>query len=167
MIKRENLQPEIDGSVYVGTGAVVMGEVSLGKDSSVWPGTVIRGDVAPIVVGKRSNIQDNCVLHTDVGARLVIGQEVTVGHACILHGCTVQDGALVGMGSIVLDGAVLGEECLLGAGSLVTGGTVIPSGMLAFGRPAKVVRPLTAEERQENRNRAQEYVDLKNRQMGG
>lgn len=154
--------PVIDPTVYVAAGAVVTGDVTIGADAGVWPGAVIRGDSSSIAIGARSNIQDNCVLHADPGNPLTIGENVTVGHACILHGCTVRDGVLVGMGSIVLDGAVLEAGCMVGAGSLVTGGTVIPAGTLAFGRPARVVRPLTDEERQANLHHAQEYVDLKN-----
>lgn len=159
-------EPVIAATAYVGAGAVVQGAVEVGEDCSIWPGVVLRGDMSRICIGARSNIQDNSVLHTEQNQPLVIGRDVTVGHACILHGCTVQDGALVGMGSIVLDGAVLEAGCLLGAGSLVTAGTVIPAGMLAFGRPAKVVRPLTEEEKQKNRANAAEYVALKNRQVG-
>lgn len=157
-----NKEPTIDPTVYLGPGAVVTGDVTMGADASVWPGAVIRGDSSSIAIGACSNIQDNCVLHADPGNPLTIGENVTVGHACILHGCTVRDGVLVGMGSIVLDGAVLEAGCMIGAGSLVTGGTVVPAGMLAFGRPARAVRPLTEEERQANLHHAQEYVDLKN-----
>lgn len=157
-------KPNIDPTAYVGEGAILVGDVSLGKDCSVWPGAVLRGDMAAITVGERSNIQDNSVLHVDNNHSLNIGRQVTVGHACILHGCTVEDGVLVGMGSIVLDDAILEAGCMLGAGSLVTVGTVIPAGTLAFGRPARVVRALTEQEKQDNLHRAQEYVDLKNAQ---
>ena len=153
--------PSVAPSAYLDENAVVTGDVAVGEDCSIWPGAVVRGDMSGITIGARSNIQDNSVLHTDRGNTLTIGKNVTVGHACVLHGCTVQDGALVGMGSIVLDGAILEEGCMVGAGSLVTKGTVIPAGMLALGRPAKVVRPLTTEEKQANLHNAQEYVDLK------
>lgn len=140
-------EPKIDAGAVVLAGARVVGEVTLAEEVSVWYNAVLRGDDAPIVVGRGSNIQDGCIVHVDRGRPAVIGAEVTVGHGCILHGCTIGDRCLVGMGSILLNGAVMEEGSMLGAGSLVTEGTVIPAGMLAFGRPARPVRPLTGEER--------------------
>ncbi len=145
-------------------GAVVMGDVQIGEDCGIWPNAVLRGDIGSIRVGRGSNIQDGCVCHTDLpgtsGGTLEIGEDVTVGHLCILHGCHIGDGTLVGMGSIVMNGAKVGRHCLVGAGSLVTENTVIPDGHLAFGRPARVQRPLTEEEKALNLRRAENYVAL-------
>lgn len=150
--------PVINPAARVMRGAVVLGDVRLAAKSSVWYNAVLRGDVGSIRVGKGSNIQDGCVLHADPGGALILGEDVTVGHACILHGCTLEDGAFVGMGCTVMNRAVLEADCMLGAGSLVTEGTVIPAGMLAFGRPAKPVRALSPEEISHNRAHAAAYA---------
>ncbi|MGN1024045.1 MAG: gamma carbonic anhydrase family protein [Lachnospiraceae bacterium] len=152
--------PTIDPSVYLAEGAICAGSVQIGKDSSVWFNAVLRGDSDSIQIGTRSNIQDGCVLHTDPGHPIRIGDEVSIGHGAILHGCTVGDHTVVGMGAIVLNGAVIGKDCLIGAGALVTGGTVIPDGSLAFGSPAKVIRPLTDKELAGNLQNAAEYAEL-------
>ncbi len=151
-------EPAIAAGAILFPGVQVVGDVTLAPGVSVWYNAVLRGDEAPITVGRDSNIQDGCILHVDRGCPTILGEGVTVGHGCILHGCTIGDHALVGMGSILLNGAVLETGCMLGAGSLVTEGTVIPSGMLAFGRPAKPVRPLTPEEREGLRESARRYV---------
>lgn len=146
-----------DEDVVILPGAMVSGDVRIGAGSSIWYNAVVRGDTEPIAIGEGSNIQDNCVLHTSAGAPLTIGRGVSVGHAAVVHGCTIGDDTLIGMGTIVLNGAVIGRGCIVGAGSLVTGGTRIPDGSLAFGRPARVVRPLRAEEIEENRATAAGY----------
>jgi carbonic anhydrase/acetyltransferase-like protein (isoleucine patch superfamily) len=139
--------PVIDASVYVDPGAQVIGDVVIGPQSSVWCNAVVRGDVNTIRIGARTNIQDLSVLHvTRKTAPLRVGDEVTVGHAVILHGCTIEDRCLIGMGAIVMDGAVVGRESIIGAGALVTEGTVIPPRSLAVGVPATVRRPLRPEE---------------------
>jgi carbonic anhydrase/acetyltransferase-like protein (isoleucine patch superfamily) len=133
--------------VFIAPNATVIGDVYIGAGSSVWFGTTIRGDVFPIRIGARTNIQDNSVIHVTGGtARTTVGDDVTVGHMALLHGCTVGNRVLVGMGSIVLDGAVLEDDCILAAGSLVGPGSRIPTRSLAMGRPAKVVRPLKDED---------------------
>lgn len=152
--------PKVDASVNIMAGAVIAGDVVIGAGSSVWCNAVIRADMGSAVIGKGSNVQDCCVIHMGSGGRVEIGDNVSVGHGCILHGCTIKNGALIGMGSIVLDGAVIGENSMIGAGSLVTKDTVIPEGALAFGRPAKVVRQLTAEEIAANAQNAAGYVKL-------
>lgn len=152
--------PVISDGVCVLPGARVIGDVTLGAGSSVWYNAVIRGDINAITVGCRTNIQDCSVLHVDAGYPLVLGNDVTIGHACILHGCTIGDGVMVGQGSIVMNGAVLEPGSVVGAGSLVTGGTVIPAGALAFGRPAKVVRTLSAGEQAHNVEHAAGYAAL-------
>ena len=142
-------KPEISSKAVIFPGAQVVGEVTVKDGASIWYQAVLRGDDAPISIGKGTNIQDGCVIHADPGCPVLVGEGVTVGHGCILHGCRIENHVLVGMGTIILNGAVLEEYSMVGAGSLVTGGTVIPSGMLAFGRPAKPVRPLTPEEKEQ------------------
>lgn len=146
-------------------GAVVSGDVTLGAGTSVWYNSVLRGDLAPIVTGRNCNIQENAVLHLDEGKPCILGDGVTVGHGAILHGCTVGDNTVVGMGSIVLSGAQVGKNCIIGAGSLVTGKTVIPDGSLAVGSPARVVRSLTLEEIEKNRRNALAYLELVQKEL--
>jgi carbonic anhydrase/acetyltransferase-like protein (isoleucine patch superfamily) len=148
-----NMQPRLGEDVYIHASATVIGDVELGDAVSVWPGVVIRGDVNCIRIGARSNIQDNSVLHVShrraadpEGSPLLIGSDVTVGHAVILHGCTIGDQCLIGMGSLVMDKALLQPRVLLGAGSLVPEGRVLESDWLYLGRPARAVRRLTPEE---------------------
>lgn len=151
--------PQISDSAWVADSAQVMGTVELGDDTSVWFGTVIRGDTATIRIGQRTNIQDLSVLHADVGKPLTIGDDVTVGHKVMLHGCTVGDGSLIGIGAIVLNGAKIGKGCLVGAGSLVTEGKEFPDGSMIMGSPAKVVRQLTPEQLEGLLQSARHYVD--------
>lgn len=153
--------PRVDPSCFVAPTAAVIGDVEVGAGSSLWFGAVLRGDVMPIRVGARTSIQDNCVVHATGGwCETRVGDECTVGHSVVLHGCTVGDRVLVGMGSIVLDEAELGADVILGAGSLVTARTKIPPGVLAMGRPAKVVRELTGEERARIVEAAKAYAEL-------
>ena len=153
--------PRIAEDVFIAPHATVAGDVELGPGSSVWFGTVIRGDVFPIRIGARSNVQDNSVIHvtTDKNAT-VIGEDVTIGHRAILHGCTVEDRCLIGMGAIVMDRAVIGTGSMVGAGALVTEGTIVPPGSLVLGSPARVKRPLTEEETSHMRMSASHYVDV-------
>ena len=136
------LPPE--GEYWIAPGAVVLGNVRLARDASVWFGAVLRGDNDPIVVGEGSNIQDASVLHTDTGSPLTIGRGVTVGHQAMLHGCTVGDNSLIGIKATVLNGAVIGRDCLIGAHALIPEGKVIPDGSLVMGAPGRVVRELDA-----------------------
>jgi len=159
--------PQLAQGAWVHPCATIIGEVLLGRDSSVWPGAVIRGDVNRITIGEASNIQDGSVLHVShktpanpVGGPLVIGDRVTVGHTVILHACTIEDECLIGMGSIILDGAVVRKHVLLGAGSLVPEGRVLESGYLYLGRPAKAVRPLSEDEMAYFAYSAGHYVNL-------
>lgn len=153
------IRPTIDPTGFVAPTASVIGDVHAGPGSSIWYGTVIRGDVMPIRIGARTSIQDNSVLHATGGwSDTVIGDRCTVGHSVILHGCRVGSDVLVGMGSIVLDAAEIGDWVVLGAGSLVTARTKIPAGVLAMGRPAKPVRDLTEEERARIVEAAELYV---------
>lgn len=136
---------KIDPSAFVAPGAFIIGDVTIGPESSVWFGAVLRGDIAPIVVGQGSNIQDTAVVHVDIGQPTFIGNGVTVGHGAILHGCTVGDNVLVGIRAVVLTGAVIGENSLIGAGAVVPEGTVIPPNSLVLGVPARVVGEVTPE----------------------
>ncbi len=135
-------QYEDESSVYVAPGAMVIGQVSLGRDVNIWPCAVIRGDNEPISVGAGTNIQEHSMLHTDPGFPLTIGKDCTVGHRAILHGCTIGDNSLIGMGAIVLNGARIGSNCLVGAGALVTEGKEFPDGSLIVGSPASAIRTL-------------------------
>ena len=152
-------QPDLHPSVRLAQGAVVCGDVTIGANSSLWFNAVLRTESEPILVGENTNIQDNCIVHIDASHPAVIGSNVTVGHGVILHGCTVGDGTLIGMGAIVLNGAKIGKNCIIGAGSLVTQNTVIPDGSMAFGSPAKVIRPLRPEELAANAEAASDYVE--------
>lgn len=145
---------------YQAPTAVVTGNVTLGEDCSVWHGAVLRGDSAAIAIGRRTNIQDNAVVHVSHDHPVVLGEGVIVGHGAIVHGCTVGDNSLVGMGAIVLDGAVVGKDCIVGAGALVTQGKLIPDGSVAVGSPARVVRSMTPEDVTSNRRNAEGYVRL-------
>ena len=133
-------KPNIAADAWTAPGSHAMGKVTLLAGASVWFGAVLRGDNEMITVGLGSNVQENCVLHTDMGFPLTIGADCTIGHKAMLHGCTIGDNSLIGMGAIVLNGAVIGKNCLIGAGALVTEGKVIPDGSLVMGSPAKLVR---------------------------
>ncbi|MDP2742484.1 MAG: gamma carbonic anhydrase family protein [Hydrogenophaga sp.] len=155
----DGVAPRMDESAWVADSAQVMGNVVLGEDSSVWFGSTVRGDNDPITIGCGSNVQDGCVLHSDAGMPLTIGENVTIGHQVTLHGCTIGDETLIGIGSTVLNGAKIGRHCLVGAGSLVTEGKVFPEGSMIMGRPAKVVRELTPEQIEGFRWSARHYVE--------
>lgn len=164
--------PEIAESAYIDPAAVVIGDVVIGADSSVWPMAVIRGDVNCIRIGERTNIQDGSVLHVTHegplapdGFSLNIGSEVTVGHKVVLHACTVEDKCLIGMGSVVLDGAVICSGCILGAGSVVSPGKVLEGGYLYLGAPARKIRELNQKEKDFLSYSAKHYVRLKNDYM--
>lgn len=156
---------KIDDSVYIADGAQVVDEVVIGKGSSVWYNAVLRGDDNQIIIGERSNIQDNCVVHVGTDNPTIIGDDVSVGHLALLHGCTIGNGTLIGMGSIVMNGAKIGCRCIVGAGSLVTKDTVIPDDSLAFGRPARVIRKLSAEDTKENVKDARFYHEMAAQKM--
>lgn len=150
--------PQIHESCYIAPSADVIGRVTLHEQSSVWFNATLRGDINDIVIGPRSNVQDNAVIHLADNFGCYVGELVTVGHSAILHACTIKDEVLVGMGAIILDGAVIGERSIIGAGALVTGGTVIPPGSLVLGSPARVVKTLDLEEQAKIKNWAEKYV---------
>lgn len=146
----------MDKTVYLASGAVVTGDVELGNQVSIWHNAVLRGDSGKITVGDRTNIQDGCILHEATS----VGADCTVGHGAILHGCTIGDGCLIGMGAIVLNGAILAEGCLVGAGALVTGKINAPAGSVLLGSPAQVVKTLTPEQMEKQKQDALHYVEL-------
>jgi carbonic anhydrase/acetyltransferase-like protein (isoleucine patch superfamily) len=155
------IEPSIDPAAWVAPSAHVIGDVHVGPRSSIWFGSVVRGDVNYVRIGAGSNLQDLCVVHvTRARFPTLIGDEVTVGHHATVHGCRVGDGALIGIGAIVLDGAEIGDEALVAAGALVPPGTKVPFGTLVMGAPARVVRLLSPDERALQRERARQYVEL-------
>ena len=145
------------GDYYLAPGARLIGNVTLAEQVGIWFNAVLRGDNEPIVIGPGTNVQDGCVLHTDPGFPLTLGADVTVGHSAILHGCTIGDGTLIGMGAVVLNGAKTGKGCLIGANTLVTEGREIPDHSLAVGQPARVIRPVDAAMAAELRRAAEIY----------
>lgn len=159
VLPHRGVHPSIAASAFVAPTATIIGDVHVGEGSSVWFGAIIRGDVMPIRIGEHTSIQDNTLLHaTTDWAETHVGSFCTVGHAVVLHGCTIEHHVLVGMGSLVLDGARIGPWCILGAGSLVTSNATIEEGVLALGRPARAVRKLTKEERAQIEASAERYV---------
>ena len=155
----DDVVPLISETAWVADSAQVIGQVELAENASVWFGTVIRGDSDSIRIGRRSNVQDASVLHTDAGIPLVVGDDVTIGHHVMLHGCTIGDGSLIGIGAVILNKARIGKGCLVGAGSLVTEGKEFPDGSMIMGSPAKVTRQLTPDQMEGVRNIAQHYVE--------
>ena len=152
-------KPQIAASAWVADNAQVMGAVTMEADASVWFGATVRGDTEHITIGEGANIQDGSVLHADHGMPLKVGKHVTVGHMVMLHGCTIGDESLIGIGAVVLNGAKIGKNCLVGAGSLVTEGKEFPDGSMIMGTPAKVVRQLTPEQIQGLRQSAKHYIE--------
>ena len=159
--------PQLADGAWVADSAQVIGNVHLGENASVWFGSVLRGDNEALTVGHNSNIQDGSVVHSDPGFPMTLGDNVTVGHQVMLHGCTVGDGSLIGIQSVVLNGAKIGRNCLVGAGSLVTEGKEFPDGSMIMGTPAKVVRQLTPEQIAGLRRAADHYVENAQRYRAG
>lgn len=149
---------DIHENSYIADGAIVLGNVSVGEESSIWFHSTVRADRAEIIIGNRSNIQDNAVVHVDEGFPVHIGNNVTIGHGAVIHGCRINDNTLIGMGAIILNGARIGENCVIGAGALVTQNMIIPDNSLVIGCPAKIMRQVTAEEVRGNLSNADEYV---------
>jgi len=147
VIKRfKGIKPVIHDTVYIAQSSEIIGDVEIDEGASIWPKTVIRGDIAPVKIGKYVNVQDLSLIHQSDGLPVILEDGVSIGHQVTLHSCTVKQNALVGMGAIVLDGAEIGENAFIGAGSLVTPGTIIPANTLAFGSPARAVRELTTDD---------------------
>jgi carbonic anhydrase/acetyltransferase-like protein (isoleucine patch superfamily) len=156
----EDVKPEFtdEESGWVAPDASVIGKVKLGRDVGIWFGAVLRGDNEPISVGDRTNLQEHVMVHTDPGYPVMVGEGCTIGHRAILHGCTIGDNSLVGMGAVILNGAVIGDNCLVGAGALVTEGKVFPDGSLIMGAPAKAVRQLDEKAIEGLKRSAERYV---------
>ncbi len=163
----DGIAPRVAESAWVADSAEVMGNVALGEDASIWFGAVLRGDNDPITIGAGTNVQDGSVLHADIGQPLTLGDRVTVGHKVMLHGCTIGDESLIGIGAVVLNGARIGRHCLVGAGALVTEGKEFPDGSMILGSPARVVRQLTPEQIEGLRRSAQGYVENARRFRAG
>lgn len=163
----DDIAPQIDPTAWVAPDANVIGKIVLEASSSVWFGATLRGDNEEIRLGENSNIQENCVLHTDMGYPLVIGANCTIGHKAMLHGCTIGEGSLIGMGATILNGAKIGRGCLIGAGALVTEGKEIPDGSLVMGAPGKVVRTLDAAAQARLIQSAESYRDNARRFRAG
>ena len=173
LLNFQSWTPQLDKNAWVAEGSSVIGRVKMGEDSAVWFGCVVRGDVHHITIGKRSNIQDLSMIHVthhkkpdeSDGNPTVIGDDVTVGHRVMLHGCTIEDACLIGMSATILDGAVIGKESIVGASSLVTKNKVFPPRSLIMGSPAKVIRTLTDKEVEELYASASRYVSFKNQYL--
>lgn len=154
-----------DSEIYLSEDCRLIGDVTLGPGSSVWYFAVIRGDNAPVTIGSRTNIQENCTIHTNSDHPVRIGNDVTIGHGAIIHGCTIGSNTTIGMGSTILNGAVIGHDCIIGAGSLVTQGKVIPDNSIVFGNPAKFFRSASEADREANRRSAEEYEEMARKQF--
>ena len=163
----DGLAPQVAAGAWIADSAEVIGAVEIGADASIWFGAVVRGDTETIRIGAGTNIQDASVLHADIGKPLTIGENVTVGHQVMLHGCTVGDGSLIGIGAVVLNGAKIGKGCIVGAGALVTEGKEFPDGSMILGSPAKAVRALTPEQQEGLRWSARHYVENAQRFRSG
>lgn len=159
IIQHQGNTPIIGENVFIAEGAKVIGRISIGAYSSIWFNCVLRGDIDSITIGKRSNIQDLSVIHVNPGQPTIIEDDVSIGHSCVLHGCKICKGSLIGMGTIILNNAEIGENCLVGAGSLVPERKIFPPNSLIMGSPAKVVRELTAEEIKSLHSLAERYVE--------
>lgn len=152
--------PNVNAASFVAPSSSIIGDVRLGEGASVWFNAVLRADVGPVEIGARSNVQDGCVMHVPWGGSIVVGDDVTIGHRAVVHGCTIGDRVLVGMGSIIMDDVNVGDDCIIGAGAVVTSGTKIPSRSMVLGVPAKVVRELTEDEVASLRSSAENYMEL-------
>jgi len=161
MIRAYNgVLPEIDKSCFIAENAAVVGRVTIGRNTSVWHGAAVRCEWEEIIIGEESNIQDNAVVHTDVGYPAIIGSHVTIGHGAIVHGATVEDSVLVGMGAILMNGVKVGKNSIVGAGALCTENMVIPENVIVVGAPARVLRPIKAQEAAHIAENAAAYVEL-------
>lgn len=158
IIKLEELTPKLSGDVWIADNAAVVGDVEMMEDTSVWYSASVRGDAGKIVIGKGSNIQDNSVIHVKPGNDTIIGEYTTIGHNVILHGCTIGNNVVIGMGAIILNGAKIGDNSIIGAGALVTENKEIPANTIAFGNPAKIIRKVTEQEIEQNMANAIEYI---------
>ena len=148
-----------ESNIFIAPGAIVLGNVTLGEDVGVWYHATIRGDKAPIIIGKGSNVQDNAVVHVDADHPVTIGQNVTIGHSAVIHGCEIGDNSLIGMGAIIMNDAKIGKNCIVAAGALVTQNAQIPDNSLVLGNPAKIKRNVTDDEIAANLRNARSYIE--------
>jgi len=160
ILKIGDLTPDVARAAYIAGNATVAGDVTLGEDATIWFGVVGRGDTAPISIGNRTNVQDNAVLHVHDGDPLTVGNDVAIGHAAIVHACTIGDGSLIGMGACIMNKAVIPPRSMVGAGALVPPGRTFPEGSLIVGSPARAIRTLREEELEEMKSRVAEYINL-------
>ena len=158
LITYEGITPNVHDTVFVAPGAMIIGDVTIGAESSIWFNSVLRGDLEPIRIGDRTNVQDGAVIHTDKAFPCSIGDDITIGHGAILHGCTIGNEVLIGMGAILLTGSVIGERAIVAAGALIREGQEIPPGSLAVGVPAKVLREVTESELERTQHGKNDYV---------
>ncbi|MEA4847007.1 MAG: gamma carbonic anhydrase family protein [Clostridiaceae bacterium] len=165
IILYKHYRPSIEKNVFIGSNSIIIGRCFIAEDCSIWYNAVLRADVNEIIVGRGTNIQDGSVVHCADDYRTVIGENVTLGHNVIIHGCTIGNSCLVGMGSTILDGAVIGNNVIIGANSLITSGKAIPSGVMVMGSPARVVRELTSAEIEGIRQSAEGYMELSKEYM--
>jgi len=167
----DGISPQIHDSAFVAGSSDIIGRVTIGEEASIWYQTTLRGDINEIVIGPRSNVQDNTCVHLADDYGVYVGELVTIGHSAIIHACTIKDEVLIGMGACIMDGAVIGERSIIGAGTLITGGTVIPPGSLVIGRPGKVVKTLDKKDQANVKSLAEKYVKVSrqfiNRSNGG
>lgn len=159
-------KPIIDPSAFIDETALIIGDVTIHREASLWPFTVIRGDIEPIEIGAETNVQDHTVVHTDPGYPTRIGERVTIGHRCVIHGCTVEDEVIIGMGAVLLTGSRVRRRCIIGAGAVVREGQEIPEGSIAVGVPAKIVRTVTEKDVERILNNAKSYLELARRYFG-
>lgn len=153
------IKPKIDPTAFIANGAAIYGNVTIKQEANVWYNATIRSLDDPIIIGEGTNVQDNAVIHTDKGYQVSIGSLVTIGHGAIIHGCSIGDNSLIGMGAIILNGAQIGNNCIIGAGSLITKNTIIPDNSLVLGSPGKIVRQVTEEEIQGSIDNARLYIE--------
>ncbi len=158
---------EIHNSVFIAPNATLIGDIEIGEESSVWYGSVLRADRDKIQIGNGTNIQDLCVLHVDPGFPINIGDNVTIGHRCVVHGCTIKSNSLIGMGAIIMNKAVIGSFCIIGAGALVTEGMIIPDYSMVMGMPAKIVKQVDEEQVEKIRKNALSYIQLAKQTKAG
>ncbi len=162
----EGKKPVINFSAFIDETALIIGDVTIHREASLWPFTVIRGDIEPIEIGAETNVQDHTVVHTDPGYPTRIGERVTIGHRCVIHGCTIEDEVIIGMGAVLLTGSKVGRHCIIGAGAVVKEGQEIPEGSIAVGVPAKVIRTVTERDIERILNNAKSYLELARKHFG-
>jgi len=159
ILELAKVKPQINKDSWVAQNATLIGKVIIKKDANIWFNVVLRGDIEPIIIGERSNVQDGSVFHTDPGCPLIVGKNVTIGHMVMLHGCTIDDETLIGIGSTILNKTKIGKNCIIGANTLITENKVIPDRSLVVGSPGKVIRQVTAKEIEEIKVNAEHYVN--------